>query len=321
MLRLWVSSVDYSSDVPIGKNILRQLADVYRKIRNTSRFLLGNLHDFDPAKDAVPYDQLPSLDQYMLHRMTEIFAEVESAFDSYQFFRFFQTVQNFCVVDLSNFYLDIAKDRLYISDATSPRRRSCQTVLAIALENLAKSIAPVLCHMAEDIWQFMPYETGTQSVFEAGWLTIDPQWAKPELADTWNQLRALRDEVNKVLEQARSAKDIGSSLEAKALIYVADAQLKAQLEAMNPSDAVAAGSLHVDEVRYLLLVSQVEILDSADRLKDIKYRSESDAFGIGIVDADGKKCDRCWNYSTHVGDSAEHETVCERCVDALDGKF
>ena len=321
VMRLWVSSVDYSSDVPIGKTILKQLADVYRKIRNTARFLLGNLYDFDPAKDAVPYDQLPSLDQYMLHRMTEIFTEVESAFDTYQFFRFFQTVQNFCVVDLSNFYLDIAKDRLYISDAVSLRRRSCQTVLAVALENLAKSIAPVLCHMAEDIWQSMPYETGTNSVFEAGWVKVDPAWAKPELADTWNQLRELRDEVNKVLEQARSAKDIGSSLEAKALIYVTDAQLKAQLEAMNPSNAIAAGSIHVDEIRYLLLVSQVEILDSADRLKDIKYRSESDAFGIGIVDAEGKKCDRCWNYSTHVGESAEHETICERCVDALDGKF
>ncbi|WP_215609589.1 isoleucine--tRNA ligase [Leptothoe spongobia] len=321
VLRLWVSSVDYSSDVPIGNNILKQLADVYRKIRNTSRFLLGNLYDFDPAKDAVPYEQMPSLDQYMLHRMTEIFAEVESAFDTYQFFRFFQTVQNFCVVDLSNFYLDIAKDRLYISDADSERRRSCQTVLAVALENLAKSIAPVLCHMAEDIWQHMPYETGTKSVFEAGWLKIYPQWAKPELADTWNQLRELRDEVNQVLEQARSAKDIGSSLQAKALIYVADAQLREQLVAMNPSDAVAADSIHVDEVRYLLLVSQVEILDSADRLKDIKYRSESDTFGIGIVDADGKKCDRCWNYSTHVGESAEHETICERCVEALDGKF
>ncbi|MFG6099834.1 isoleucine--tRNA ligase [Leptothoe sp. ISB3NOV94-8A] len=321
VLRLWVSSVDYSSDVPIGKNILKQLADVYRKIRNTSRFLLGNLHDFDPAKDAVPYDQLPSLDQYMLHRMTEIFAEVETAFDTYQFFKFFQTVQNFCVVDLSNFYLDIAKDRLYISDAASLRRRSCQTVLAVALENLAKSIAPVLCHMAEDIWQFMPYETGTKSVFEAGWLKIDPQWKKPELADTWNQLRELRDEVNKVLEQARSAKDIGSSLQAKALIYIADDQLREQLTAMNPSDAIAPNSSHVDEARYLFLVSQVEVLDSVDRLKDIKYRSESDAFGIGIVDADGKKCDRCWNYSTHVGESAEHETICERCVEALDGKF
>ncbi|WP_442786340.1 isoleucine--tRNA ligase [Leptothoe sp. PORK10 BA2] len=321
VLRLWVSSVDYSSDVPIGKTILKQMADVYRKIRNTSRFLLGNLHDFDPTQDAVPYDQLSSLDQYMLHRMTEVFAEVEAAFDSYQFFRFFQTVQNFCVVDLSNFYLDIAKDRLYISDANAARRRSCQTVLAVALENLAKSIAPVLCHMAEDIWQSMPYETGHKSVFGAGWLKVDAAWAQPGLAKTWDQLRELRNEVNKVLEQARSAKDIGSSLEAKVLIYVADAQLRSQLEAMNPGDAIAMTSNHVDEVRYLLLVSQVEILASADGLKDIKYRSESDAFGIGIVDADGKKCDRCWNYSTHVGESAEHETICERCVEALDGKF
>ncbi|MEM7794582.1 MAG: isoleucine--tRNA ligase [Cyanobacteria bacterium P01_C01_bin.118] len=321
VLRLWVSSVDYSSDVPIGKTILKQLADVYRKIRNTARFLLGNLHDFDPAKDAIPYDQLPSLDQYMLHRMTEVFAEVETAFDTYQFFKFFQTIQNFCVVDLSNFYLDIAKDRLYISAANSPRRRSCQTVLAIALENLAKSIAPVLCHMAEDIWQFMPYETGTKSVFEASWLTIDSAWAKPELADTWNQVRELRDEVNKVLEQARSAKDIGSSLEAKALLYIADFQFSEQLATMNPSDAVAEGSIHVDEARYLFLVSQVEILESADGLKDINFRSESDGYGIGITYADGKKCDRCWNYSTDVGELAEHRTLCKRCVDALDGKF
>jgi isoleucyl-tRNA synthetase len=129
VLRLWVSSVDYTSDVPLGSNILKQMADVYRKIRNTARFLLGNLHDFDPAKDAVPYGDLPELDRYMLHRITEVFAEVKDAFDSYQFFRFFQTVQNFCVVDLSNFYLDIAKDRLYISAADSPRRRSCQTVV------------------------------------------------------------------------------------------------------------------------------------------------------------------------------------------------
>jgi isoleucyl-tRNA synthetase len=160
VLRLWVSSVDYTSDVPLGSNILKQMADVYRKIRNTARFLLGNLHDFDPAKDAVPYGDLPELDRYMLHRITEVFAEVKDAFDSYQFFRFFQTVQNFCVVDLSNFYLDIAKDRLYISAADSPRRRSCQTVLAIAIENLARAIAPVLCHMAEDIWQNLPYAKG-----------------------------------------------------------------------------------------------------------------------------------------------------------------
>jgi isoleucyl-tRNA synthetase len=223
VLRLWVSSVDYSSDVPLGKNILKQMADVYRKIRNTARFLLGNLHDFDPAKDAVPYDQLPELDRYMLHRMTEVFADIDDAFQTYQFFRFFQTVQNFCVVDLSNFYLDIAKDRLYISAADSARRRSCQTVLAIAIENLARVIAPVLSHMAEDIWQNLPYETEFQSVFEAGWAQLDPTWKQPDLVEPWGQLRAIRQEVNKVLEQARTAKEIGSSLEAKVLLYVPDA--------------------------------------------------------------------------------------------------
>ena len=195
ILRLWVSSVDYSSDVPIGNTILKQLADIYRKIRNTARYLLGNLHDFNPATDAVPYDQLPELDRYLLHRITEVFGEVSEAFESFQFYRFFQTVQNFCVVDLSNFYLDIAKDRLYISAPTDQRRRSCQTVLAIAIENLAKSIAPVLCHTAEDIWQNLPYQilcTGVEkplSVFQAGWVQWETQWQQPELAQKWQQIR------------------------------------------------------------------------------------------------------------------------------------
>ncbi|MEO1589977.1 MAG: isoleucine--tRNA ligase [Cyanobacteria bacterium J06632_22] len=321
VLRLWVSSVDYTSDVPIGKTILKQMADVYRKIRNTARFLLGNLHDFDPTVNAVPYDEMPELDRYMLHRMTEVFGEIQTAFESYQFFQFFQTVQNFCVVDLSNFYLDVAKDRLYISAADSVRRRSCQTVLAVAIENLAKAIAPVLSHMAEDIWQFMPYETGQSSVFAAGWITIDNNWSTPDLAKHWTQLREIRDEVNKVLEQARTAKEIGSSLEAKVLLYVTDTDLKAQLDRMNPADSVAADVTHVDELRYLFLVSQVELLESPERLQGLKFSSESDALGIGVVDADGKKCDRCWNYSTHVGESKDDPTICERCVDALAGNF
>jgi isoleucyl-tRNA synthetase len=321
VLRLWVSSVDYSSDVPLGKNILKQMADVYRKIRNTARFLLGNLHDFDPAKDAVPYDQLPELDRYMLHRMTEVFAEIDDAFQSYQFFRFFQTVQNFCVVDLSNFYLDIAKDRLYISAADSPRRRSCQTVLAIAIENLARAIAPVLSHMAEDIWQNLPYSNDHKSVFESGWVQMEDQWKQPDLTETWSQLRSIRQEVNKVLEQARTAKEIGSSLEGKALLYVPDEDLRQKLTAMNPADAIAPGSLHVDELRYLFLVSQVEMLDSAEKLKGMKFSSESDSLGVGIVDAEGEKCDRCWNYSTFVGKDSEHPAICERCVDALSDNF
>ena len=319
VLRLWASSVDYTSDVPLSKNILKQMADVYRKIRNTARFLLGNLHDFDPAADAVPYDQLPELDRYMLHRMTEVFADITDAFKTYEFFRFFQTVQNFCVVDLSNFYLDIAKDRLYISAADAPRRRSCQTVLAVALENLARAIAPVLSHLAEDIWQFLPYKTPYLSVFESGWVKLEAAWENPTLAAKWENLRDLRTEVNKVLEQARNDKAIGSSLEAKVLLHVVDADFRQQLEALNPASSLSGNG--VDELRYLFLVSQVELLDAPGILTDLKYSAEAGSLSIGVVDAEGKKCDRCWNYSTHVGESAEHPLLCERCVPALAGQF
>jgi isoleucyl-tRNA synthetase len=482
VLRLWVSSVDYSNDVPLGRNILKQLGDVYRKIRNTARFLIGNLHDFDPAKDAIAYDDLPELDRYMLHRMTEVFAEVTDAFEKYQFFRFFQTVQNFCVVDLSNFYLDIAKDRLYISAPEAARRRSCQTVLAIALENLAKAIAPVLCHMAEDIWQNLPYPTPYRSVFESGWVQLDDRFANPELGKTWQQWRHIRAEVNQVLEKARKDKAIGSSLEAKVLLYVADEKARSHLATMNPSTfaslpkpettaveanapaepateasslppadgeipqwrqildraiafledfpryftlffadyrrplwsvglifsaivsfmvisaildaiddipllpsflelvgigysawftnryllkaatreellatlqqtaadvvgtaqpepvevrevatvetpstpsppAIAVRSNGVDELRYLFLTSGVELVDSPAALDGLSYAAESEGLGVGVVNADGQKCDRCWNYSTHVGEFAGDPTICERCVSALAGEF
>lgn len=315
VLRLWVSSVDYTSDVPLGKNILKQLTDIRNKIRNTARFLLGNLHDFDPEKDAVPFEEMTQLDRYMLHRMTEVFAEVTEAFDSFQFFRFFQTVQNFCVVDLSNFYLDVAKDRLYISALNTFRRRSCQTVLKIALENLARAIAPVLCHTAEDIWQFLPYKTPYKSVFEAGWVQLDQKWQNPELAGLWQQLRQLRTEVNKVLEEARVNKMIGSSLEAKVLLYIADEQLRSSIKALNASQN------GIDELRYLFITSQVDLLDSPEAVQGLEYSLQSDTWEIGVVNAEGQKCDRCWNYSTHVGEFAEHPLICERCVAALAGEF
>jgi isoleucyl-tRNA synthetase len=314
VLRLWVSSVDYTSDVSVSKNILKQMSETYRKIRNTARFLLGNLDDFDPAKDIVPYAQLAEVDRYMLHRMTEVFAEVTEAYNSFQFFRFFQTIQNFCVVDLSNFYLDVAKDRLYISATETLRRRSCQTVLQIALENLARAIAPVICHMAEDVWQSLPYPTPHKSVFEAGWVQLDSNWEKPELAELWQQIRQIRTEVNKVLEQARGEKTIGSSLEAKILLYIADEQLRSKLNSLDASN-------DVDKLRYLFIVSQVEMLSSPEKLQGLKYNLQSDSWGIGVVDAEGEKCDRCWNYSTHVGESVAHPLLCERCVPALDGRF
>jgi len=319
VLRLWVSSVDYSSDVPIGQTILKQLIDVRNKIRNTARFLLGNLHDFNPETDAVAYDDLPELDRYMLHRITEVFEEVTEAYENFQFFKFFQTVQNFCVVDLSNFYLDIAKDRLYISNANSPRRRSCQTVLQIALENLTKAIAPVLCHLAEDIWQFLPYETPYKSVFESGWVMLKPEWNQPELVEKWSKLRDLRTEVNKVMEQARNAKMIGSSLEAKVLVFVKDPAWKAQLDSLNLAESLAGN--RVDELRYLFLSSQVSLLDSPETIQFVEFKSESETLTVGIIKADGHKCDRCWNYSLSVGTFPEDPTICDRCDAALKGKF
>ncbi|MEH1825005.1 MAG: isoleucine--tRNA ligase [Nostoc sp.] len=316
VLRLWVSSVDYSGDVRIGKNIIKQMNDVRGKIRNTARFLLGSLDDFDPEKDAVPFEELPELDRYMLHRITEVFEEVTEAFESFQFFRFFQTVQNFCVVDLSNFYLDVAKDRLYISAKDAFRRRSCQTVLKIAIDNLARAIAPVLSHTAEDIWQYLPYKTPYKSVFEAGWIQVEEKWRNPELAEFWQALRQLRTDVNKVLEQARIEKLIGSSLEAKALIHIPHKQLGDAIKAFNPVKGNG-----IDELRYLLLTSQVELLDSAQGLQGLEYTAQTEDWTIAVVKADGQKCDRCWNYSTHVGESAEHPLICERCVAALAGEF
>ncbi|BDA66062.1 isoleucyl-tRNA synthetase [Calothrix sp. PCC 7716] len=315
VLRLWASSVDYTSDQRIGKNIIKQLGDIRGKIRNTARVLLGNLHDFDPEKHLVPLEKLPAVDRYMLHRMTEVFKEVTDAFDTFQFFRFFQTVQNFCVVDLSSFYIDIAKDRLYISTPDGFRRRSCQTVLYYALDNLTRAIAPVLCHLAEDIWQFLPYKTPYKSVFEAGWVKLDSKWENPELATFWEKMRDIRNDVNKVLEQARVDKQIGSSLEAKVLLYVTDEKLRSAVKALE------IDTNGIDELRYLFITSQATVLDSAQQLEGLKYNSISDNWGIGVVDAEGEKCDRCWNYSTHVGESKEDPLLCERCVSALAGDF
>ncbi len=488
VVRLWVSSVDYTTDVLIGPNILKQLSDAARKIRNTARFLLGNIHDFDPAKDAVPYAELAELDRYMLHRMSVVLSEITEAFDRYQFSKFFQIVQNFCIVDLSNFYLDIAKDRLYISSPNSFRRRSCQTVLAIILENLTRAIAPVLCHMAEDIWQYLPYQTPYKSVFESGWVKLDPQWLQPDLAVTWDKIRDLRTDVNKVMEQARTDKAIGSSLEAKVLLQVSDPKLNAKLRefselAPSPSQEgnkwqaamsiansrtptidrlvqssplpqlqetlksgsnaigatiataieayskgwrligntllvftglfglyIAIGLIEIvnripfvettltgigivmsglfvvrnlltkekrqrtferaiaykndiigaqyhpvrtvslqeptgelvpipsvpapltvsppqhqsngiDELRYLFLASQVELIDDASKLVGLPHQTTVEGGKIGVVNADGTKCDRCWNYSPTVGQNSEHSVICDRCVDALAGKF
>jgi len=318
VLRLWVASVDYANDMPLGKTILNQIADIYRKIRNTARYLLGNLHDFDPHQDAIPHEQLPELDRYLLHRSTEVFAEITDAYENYQFFRFFQAVQNFCVVDLSNFYLDIAKDRLYISTPQGFRRRSCQTVLALVLENLAKAIAPVLSHMAEDIWQHLPYKVPQDSVFAAGWVKVPARWTDDHLVPFWQQVRRLRDETNKVLEQARTHKLLGASLEAKVQIYSQDAQLTQRLIRHNGSSLEGNG---VDELRYWLLVSQVEMVGDPAIITGADHHWIGEDLGVAVLPAVGAKCDRCWNYSPTVGHHPDHPDLCDRCQSALAGHF
>ncbi len=307
VIRVWAASVDYNGDVPIGKTILAQMSDVSRKLRNTARFLLSNLFDFDPAKDIVTYADLPESDRYILHCLAEVSKEITEAYDNFQFSRFFQTIQNFCTVDLSNFYLDIAKDRLYISSPNAPRRRSCQTVLMYCLETITKAIAPVLSHTAEDIWQHLPYPVPQKSVFQAGWFTAHDEWNNPELAAKWEYLREVRSEVNKVMESARNGKAIGAPLEAKVLLVVTEANHRDYLASLG------------DELRYLFITSQAEIVDSLP--VDAQFTGESTGLQIAVINADGEKCPRCWNYSTHIGESAEHPHICDRCVGALSGTF
>ncbi|NJK33873.1 MAG: isoleucine--tRNA ligase [Oscillatoriales cyanobacterium SM2_2_1] len=309
VMRLWASSVDYCGDVPVGKNILNQTADVSRKIRNTVRFLLSNLYDFDPQVCTLPYGDLPELDRYLLHLLYEIGKDIDRAYQQFQFFQFFQTMQNFCTVDLSNFYLDVAKDRLYISAAASSRRRSCQTVLYHCLEFLVRAIAPVLCHTAEDIWQHIPYTKPQLSVFQAGWYALDSQWHQPELAQRWQQLRQVRTEVNRVLEVARMEKLIGSSLDAQVYLAIA------------PDHSLAPIlSSFVPELRYLLITSQVT-LGPALPTGLTATSTTSDGLGIGVAPAAGTKCHRCWNYATTVGEDTDHPHLCDRCVGALGGTF
>ena len=311
VLRLWVSSVDYSCDVPIGNSILRQLADVYRKIRNTARYLLGNLHDFNPATHSVAFAELPLLDRWMWTRTEAVLEDVTRAFDRYEFYRFFQTLQNFCVVDLSNFYLDIAKDRLYVSAPDDGRRRSCQTVLAFVVERLAGMIAPVLCHLADDIWQNIPYRESAGlpgSVFERGW----PQPGKTggTLPLSVSRLGDLRSRVNQQLQACRDAQQLGSSLEAKVRLDVKDPGLMAVIQQLQKE-----GVGDVDNLEDWLLVSQLQL--GGEPLADVLHETCDNDVHVQVAKADGHKCERCWHYTTDVGQDAAHPTVCGRCAAVL----
>eukprot|EP00878_Enallax_costatus_P016521 GHUV01017333.1.p1 GENE.GHUV01017333.1~~GHUV01017333.1.p1 ORF type:complete len:536 (+),score=175.29 GHUV01017333.1:637-2244(+) len=328
VLRLWVASVDYSTDVMIGSGILKQVAEAYRKLRGTLRFLLGNLADFNPASDAVPYEQLPAVDKWLLAKHAQVMAEVQEAYETYQFRRVFQSCVNFVSGELSSFYLDTAKDRMYIQDRNSHSRRSCQTVQAAVLQGLLSSLAPLVPHMAEDAWLNHPQHSSSSSslpasVFLAGWAAPDQQWSSMSDAalGCWSALPAVREAVTKGLELLRAHKELGSSLEASVTLHVSDPKVASWLADLNLAGNAA------DELKYLFITSSVQLADSAEAAAAGAWVTKTVETGydvagvvtVGVHKAAGSKCARCWMYSTQVGHvSTEHQDLCERCVPVVE---
>ncbi len=306
VLRLWVSSVDYSVDVPIGSNILKQISDVYRKVRNTSRYLLGNIYDFDYDKDAIEISKLPLLDRWMLNRTAEVITEITDYFNQYEFSKFFQTIQNFCVVDLSSFYLDIAKDRLYVSYKYDFRRRSCQTVLSLIIERIAGLIAPVLCHMAEDIWQNIPYKLEEKSVFQRGWPIAPKSWKDSSLNIHISKIRKLRTVINRMLESCRSKQELGSSLEASVRIEISDPGIKESINWLSMHS-----ENNVDVLRDWFLVSNLQI--GGEPWAEVLLSEDNDIGTIEITKARGMKCERCWHYVNQLSKNDNYPDICGRC--------
>lgn len=328
VLRLWVASVDYASDVRVGANIIKQTFESYRKLRNTARYLIGNLADFNPETDTVPYDELPSMDKWMLGALSKSLDEVDDAYSNYQFSRATNEVLRFATADLSNFYLDVAKDRLYISAVDDFRRRSCQTVVKQVLEGLAKSIAPILPHMAEDIWQNLPYraDDADSSVFEGG---VSKELTSYPEHDTemWSILRDVRTDINQVLEKARTDKLIGASLDSAAYVFASDEKIRKVLDQMDGDDSLISPPVKtngVDELRTALMISQVHVVDSEEAVTsacDAEYTATGELSGciIGVKKAEGTKCGRCWFYDDEVGKTG-HEygsDLCPRCGEAI----
>jgi isoleucyl-tRNA synthetase len=303
ILRLWVSASDYRDDIRISENILKQLSDAYRRIRNTSRFLLGNLYDFDSQKDVVSYDQMPELDRYALHRLQELVQRTRRAYDTYEFHIIYHALYNYCIVDLSAFYLDILKDRLYTSPSQSNKRRSAQTVIYSILDTLARLMAPILAFTAEEIWNFMPGRNHSESVHMTSLPEVNESWKDERLAEKWNKIIEVRGEVTKALEEARVKKLIGHSLDASTTIY-ADGDLYDILEK------------YKDDLRTIFIVSEASLM-KGDTPDEIYKSLDIEDLSIRVEPASGEKCERCWVHDISVGSDSEQPTICSRCQDAL----
>jgi len=305
LLRLWVASVEYQADVKMSERVMTQLSEAYRKIRNTFRFALSNLSDFDPSRDALPNEQLEEMDRWMLERTADLAKKSREWYAAYDFHRVYHALHDFCVVDLSAFYYDVLKDRLYTKAARNASRRSAQTVVWKITGALVRLIAPVLVFTSEEIWRYLPKgKSDPESVHMAEF--ADGRSLRTALAADkvaiWDTLSKVRGDVLKALEAARNEKKINSGLEARVLLN-AEPELKAMLQK------------YVGVLPALFIVSQVEFQSPVDN----SFRSEAiPGLEIQVQKALGAKCERCWNFSTHVGENKRYPTICERCSEALD---
>ena len=300
IIRMWASSVDFREDVVGSEKLMLQVAENYRKIRNTFRYILGNLNGFDPAKDAVAADKLESIDRYMLQRLAELSKEVRRWYADFQFHKVYQLLLTFCAVDLSAIYFDVLKDRLYTSAPNSAARRSAQTAIWKIGEALVRLSSPIMSFTADEIWQYLPpVANRTKSVHATKFMDESELAgaADPQLTSDWQTILRSREDVLKALDDARNNKLIGTGLEAKVIVDV-------------PASAYPVLEKYADQLRYIYIVSEVELKKSAET-------NGTGSVKVTVERAPGQKCERCWNYSTHVGEDKNYPTVCERCSKVL----
>jgi len=305
ILRLWVASSDYSVDVAISPDILKHVGEAYRRIRNTFRFMLGNLYDFKPGVDNVGYEELEELDKWALHEMTGLLKTVTANYESYRFHAVYHSVYNFFTNELSSLYLDILKDRLYASAAGSVERRAAQTVLFEMLVTFTKMLAPILAFTSEELWNYIPGEVkNNKSVHLCHWPVPNESYINHELDSNWNKLLKIRGEVAKALEEARNAKMIGNSLEAQVELYADDATREFLGE-------------YKDALAQVMIVSEASIYPYFEAPPDA-YKSELISnLVIKVSPAPGAKCERCWRYEETVGGMPEHPGLCARCASVI----
>ena len=306
ILRLWCASVDYREDVKISDNILKQMAEAYRRVRNTARYILGNSNDFNPNTDRVPYEQLMEIDKWALHKLEVLKRKVTENYDKYEFYNLFQDIHYFAGVDMSAFYLDIIKDRLYTEGTNSIERRSAQTVMTEILVTLTKMIAPILSFTAEEIWETLPEVLkDRESVLLTDWYKENDEYLNPEIENKWVEIIKVRKEANKSLEKARQGKDriIGNSLDAKVMLHSTDAEIQKFLVENR------------EKLELALIVSEVEIVENID--ETFTKGEEATDLYIKVLHAEGEKCERCWKYSKELGKDPKHPTLCPRCASVL----